>query len=239
MHRLKYIYIFIAALFITLASTGPVSAQNLEEDPQAVTHKDVTIVKDGTTTFIFEEERMARVRHILGYLLQNARDHAMNGETALAAQEIDMAAAFMYMDVQSSPADLRTKVEQVAENLETIAAAADSSKTPVAVFDNAIYSAHHALARYYQQRAETYAASDFSRNAGFSLEAALTHYKNAALSWARVNDMPMNEVIDQELLAGLEEFAAAMKSGHAYSEADASGLIDRLDIAISELTSQS
>jgi len=224
---------------ITLLSAGPVLAQDIEEEPQAVVKENVTVVKDGMTTFIIEEERLARVRHILDYLLQNARDHAAMDEFGLAAKELDMAAAYMYMDVQASPENVRKKVEDIAENLHTIADATDQAKTPVNVFDNAIYSAHHTLADYYRQRAETFLAADFNNNAGYALEAALTHYESAAMSWARVHETPVEQVIDQSLKQGLEEFAVAMKSDHPFGKADASGLINRLEQSLDELDTQS
>ncbi len=239
MIRFKYLPVLIASLFILLICASPAWAQEIEEQPQTVVKQDVTILEDGQSTLIIEEERLARVRHVIAYLLQNARNHAQTGETGLAADELDMAAAYMYIDVQSAPEDVRKNVEQVTEHLESIASASDSSKTTVNVFDSAIYSAHHTLADYYRQRAATFVAADFSRNAGYALDAALTHYKQAAMSWARVSETPVNEVLDRDLMQGLEEFSAAMKTGHPYNKADASGLIDQLNMSITGLTSQS
>jgi hypothetical protein len=232
---------FIVKFFsLTLALTllflfTPANAQTVEETAQDVVKQDLSIVTDGMHTIMIKEEEMAEVRHILNYLLQNARDHAAAENFESAAYELSMAASYMNMDARNRRGEMDRDVMRAAENLKRIASATDYSKTPVNVYDAGIFTAHQELADYHQRRTSYFHSADFTKSAGHALEAALVHYQSAAFSLARLEEKPMKSLIDADLQKDVETLALAMKQSKPIADADASAIIDRLGIAIESL----
>lgn len=229
-------FILIVSL-ILLTGLNPIqaNAQSVEEESQTVKTERTILVNDGELSFIFSEKEYSEVRHILDYFLQQARDNALAKNFDRAAEELKFASFYMVMDARTSDSDLGEEVLAAALETADVAAALEKSKTPISIVDRVILDSHSALAIFHQQRAKTFLDAGFDQSAGYAMEASLTHYRSAAISKSRLEGVPFDSVIDDELYEGVEKFSIAMKEGQPVSEMDASGLLARLNGEIDSL----
>lgn len=209
--------------------------QTLEEKPQSIKEEKTTIVQDGDLMLVVKEKEFERVRHMLDYLLQNARDHAVNDQMDIASEELMMAASYMYVDVSSAESSHGDAVRKAAEGLEEVAGALTYSETPLDIVDRAIFNAHHKLAAFHQLRAETNLEAGFHKTSGYALQAALVHYKHAAFTEARLDDVALTSIVDNDLFESLEKFAIAMQEGKDIVSYDADALLEELELEIRNL----
>ncbi|MEZ4700727.1 MAG: hypothetical protein R2834_10390 [Rhodothermales bacterium] len=186
-----------------LALTSPAWGQTLEETPRDPARREAAGHDEGYLTLTVPASDFNQVRYLLDYLLERSRDNSNLGNLTVAAEELTRAASLMRVDAGEGNDDVQNEVYSAADQLEKIARAAETgSKTPVSVFDSAIFDAHRAIAHYHQRRARTLMEATMETNAGLALQAALLHYEHAAVAAARMRSRPA----DPDLYAQVDDW---------------------------------
>ena len=237
---MKSIFYSLTLLAFSLLFSNNLLAQTVEETPQKLAARETDLYGGNYSLLVVENDQLRKVRHILDYLLERAHDNAAQNMYKESAEELKLAASYMYVDAGRGHSQFQAEVYEAAENLSTMAADIDAgAKTPVNDIDAAIFNAHRALARYHQVRAQTLAEAHLKLQAGMALEAAALHYDHASIAMARLEGKSLTDTNRDKKVKEWEKLAQEMIANSSMSNASTLELIGRLGTAINELDAKS